>query len=344
MITFRRAIRENVPLILGLAGASGAGKTYSAMRLAKGIAGDKPFAVLDTEAGRAKHYADSFAFDHADLRPPFRPSAYREAIEAADKAGYPVIVVDSCSHEHAGDGGLLDWHDEELDRMAGQDWKRRESCAMAAWIKPKADHKKFVSKLLQLRSHLILCFRAEQKIEVKRNADGKMEIVPKQIASGFSDWIPICEKNMLYELTASFLLAPGNPGIPQPIKLPEQLRKLIDLREPLSEAVGRHLAIWAQGSSGEKAAVPRKAASPPPTRAKPPQTEAPPVDGEDQLPQPTTLTAADTCRQFRLAESIAELAAAMNSWQAESHLHTAEERQQVNATFAEHKKRFATRQ
>ena len=104
MITFRRAVRENVPLVIGLAGPSGSGKTYSAMRLAAGIAQGKPFAVIDTEAGRAKHYAEKFVFDHADLRPPFRPSAYAEVIHEADKAGYPVIVVDSCSHEHAGDG------------------------------------------------------------------------------------------------------------------------------------------------------------------------------------------------------------------------------------------------
>src|SRR5690349_22039333 len=96
--TFRKAVRENVGLLVGLAGASGSGKTYTAMRLATGIAGDKPFAVIDTEAGRAKHYADQFRFDHGDLAPPFRPDAYAEAIIAADKAGYPVIVVDSTSH------------------------------------------------------------------------------------------------------------------------------------------------------------------------------------------------------------------------------------------------------
>jgi len=248
MITFRRAVRENVPLIIGIAGASGSGKTYSAMRLASGIANGKPFAVIDTEAGRAKHYASEFVFDHAELRPKFRPSSYQEAIEAADAAGYPVIVVDSCSHEHAGDGGLLDWRDEELDRMAGNDWKRRESCTMAAWIKPKMEHKRFVSKLLQLRSHLILCFRAEQKIEIGKGPDGKTVILPKTIASGFSDWIPICEKNMLYELTASFLLVPGNPGIPHPIKLQEQMRKMMDLNKPISEDVGKQIARWASGN------------------------------------------------------------------------------------------------
>jgi len=269
-ITFRRAVREDVPLIIGLAGPSGSGKTYSAMRLASGIAQGKPFAVIDTEAGRAKHYADAFVFDHADLRPPFRPSAYAEAIAAADKAGYPVIVVDSCSHEHAGEGGLLDWHEEELDRMAKDNWQKRESCNMAAWIKPKMEHKQMVSRLLQLRAHVILCFRAEQKIEMRKNAQtGKMEIVPKEIASGFSDWIPICEKNMLYELTASFLLTPDAPGMPKPIKLQEQLRKVMDLRKPLNEDVGLCLAKWAKGGKehtdkpGVQAAGTSQEAAPP---------------------------------------------------------------------------------
>jgi hypothetical protein len=26
-----------------------------------------------------------------------------------------------------GDGGVLDWHEEEVDRMAGTDWKKREA-------------------------------------------------------------------------------------------------------------------------------------------------------------------------------------------------------------------------
>lgn len=249
MITFRRAVRENVGLVIGIAGPSGSGKTYSAMRLAAGIAGGKPFAVIDTEAGRAKHYAGEFVFDHADLHPPFRPAAYAEAIKAADMAGYPVIVVDSCSHEHAGEGGLLDWHEEELDRMAKDDWKKRESCKMTAWIKPKMSHKQMVSRLLQVRAHLILCFRAEQKIDIVRGQDGRMEMQPKKIASGFSDWIPICEKNLLYELTSSFLLTPDKPGIPVPIKLQQQMRPFVPLDKPLDEQVGRKLAEWAAGGT-----------------------------------------------------------------------------------------------
>lgn len=251
--TFRKAVREGVGLLIGLAGESGSGKTYTAMRLAAGISGAARFAVIDTEAGRAKHYADAFKFDHGDLKPPFRPAAYMEAIKAADEAGYPVIVVDSMSHEHAGEGGLLDWHEEELDRMAGQDWKKRDSCNMAAWIKPKAAHKQMVQRLLQVRAHLILCFRAEEKIEMKRNADGKMEIVKKQSTTGLDGWLPISEKSLPYELTASFLFRSTAPGIPRPIKLQEQHKPLFPLDKPITEESGRLISEWAHGSAAPQA-------------------------------------------------------------------------------------------
>jgi hypothetical protein len=245
--TFRPATRENVGLLIGLSGGSGSGKTFSALRLARGIAGDSPFAVIDTEAGRAKHYADQFRFDHGDLTPPFTPDRYAEAIAAADAAKYPVIVVDSTSHEWAGEGGILDWQEDELQRMAGDDWKKREACRMAAWIKPKMAHKAMVQRLLQVRNHLILCFRAEPKIEMVRGDNGKMEIREMKSLTGLHGWMPICEKNLPYELTMSVLLMADKPGVPQPIKLQEQHRHLLSLDQPITEHTGELLAAWARG-------------------------------------------------------------------------------------------------
>jgi len=245
--TFRPAARENVSLLIGLAGSSGSGKTYTAMRLASGISAGKPFAVIDTEAGRAKHYADQFTFDHGDLKPPFSPSAYAEAIAAADATHYPVIVVDSASHEHAGEGGILDMQEADYQRMGGTD-----KVKMTSWIKPKGEHRKMVQKLLQVRAHLILCFRAEEKIEMVRNADGKMEVRKKVTSTGLDGWVPICEKNLPYELTASFLLMASRPGVPLPIKLQEQHKPLFPLDQPITEDSGKRLAAWASGSATAK--------------------------------------------------------------------------------------------
>jgi hypothetical protein len=246
---FRPAVRENVGLIIGLAGGTGSGKTTSALRLATGMSGGKSFAVIDTESRRALHYADEYKFDHCELRPLFSPNAYADKIKTADDAGYPVIVVDSASHEHAGEGGLLDMHEAELKRMAGNDWQKRENCKMAAWINPKGEHKKFVNRILQVRAHLILCFRAEEKVEMVRGEDGKMRIIPKRSRSGKDGWIPICEKNLPYELTASFLLLGERPGYPLPIKLENQHRALFPLDKAINEDSGREIAAWAAGGT-----------------------------------------------------------------------------------------------
>lgn len=249
-ITFSPGVRANVPLLLGFNGGTGSGKTYTAFEVATGIteavAPGKKFAVIDTETGRALHYAERFNFDHADIRAPFRPETYLDAIVSAEEAGYPCVVVDSMSHVWAGEGGVLDWQEEELDRMAGDDWKKREQCKMAAWIKPKVAHKKMVQRLLQLRIHVILCFRAEPKVEMKRE-DGKTKIVPKESLTGLDGWIPICDKNLPFELTASFLLTADKPGICKPIKLQEQHRPFFPLDALVTRDAGRQLAEWARG-------------------------------------------------------------------------------------------------
>jgi hypothetical protein len=225
-------------------GCSGSGKTFSAMRLASGIVGPgNRFAVIDTEARRSLHYADKFQFDMCELHAPFRPASYVEAIKAADAAGYKAIVVDSCSHEWAGEGGILDWQEEELTRMAGDDWKKREACKMAAWIKPKMGHKQMVQRLLQVNATLILCFRAEEKVKMEKDQNNKTVIVP-------IGWQPICSKELPYELTVSILLTPDKAGYPQPLKLQEQHKAMFPLDKPISEESGWLVAEWAAG--GEK--------------------------------------------------------------------------------------------
>ena len=265
MITFRPAVRENVNLIIGLAGGTGSGKTYSAMRLAAGMSGDRAFAVIDSEARRALHYADAFKFDHAELHPPFRPDTYCDAILSAEKSGYKVAVVDSFSHEQAGEGGLNEWQEEELVRMAGNDYAKRERCKMAAWIAPKVAHKKMVQRLLQVNMTLILCFRAEEKIEQIKDAQGKTQFVPKKTKTGLDGWCVIAEKSLPFELTCSFLLTAERPGVPLPIKLEEQHRSMFDLDRPLTEASGRKIAEWATGG---KPHVPAPSATQPPTRTR----------------------------------------------------------------------------
>ena len=266
---FREAVRDRVHLLIGLAGASGSGKTHSAMAMAQGIVGrEKRFAVIDTETGRAKYKApppgqhadfkETFRFNHLELVPPFRPDAYLEAIRAADKSGYEAIIVDSFSHVWDGEGGVLDWQEQELAEMVARaiqrrpdarEWELREAFKRSAWIKPKMAHKAMVQKLLQLRAHVILCLRAEDKIDFVKDSEGRTKVVPMQTLSGFKGWIPICDKKLPFELSASFVLTPDRPGVPQPIKLEAPHRPFFPTDQPLSEESGRRLAEWARGGA-----------------------------------------------------------------------------------------------
>lgn len=253
-ITFRPAIRDGTPVLIALAGPSGGGKTFTALRLATGLAGGGIIAAIDTESGRMKHYADRFQFQRSGLVAPFKPSAYVEAVEAAEKLGAKVIVVDSMSHEWSGYGGVLDWHEEELQRMAGDDYKRREAVKFAAWIKPKGAHKKMMGRLLQCSAHMIFCLRAEEKIKMEKIVDpkdGREKMVPVPIG-----WQPICEKNFMFEMTASFLLLNDAPGVPKPLKLQEQHAPFFPLDRPIDEKAGTALAAWSMGGAQQPVVKP----------------------------------------------------------------------------------------
>ncbi|WP_245407996.1 AAA family ATPase [Rhizobium sp. TH135] len=83
MTEFTDATRDDTSLLIAIAGASGSGKTFSALTMATGLAQGEPIYAIDTEAKRMLHYADQFKFKHMDMRPPFTPEAYIEAIQKA---------------------------------------------------------------------------------------------------------------------------------------------------------------------------------------------------------------------------------------------------------------------
>ena len=242
---FKPAIRENTPMVIALAGASGSGKTFTALLLAEGMADGGKVAVIDTEGRRALHYADlrdersgeaRFRFDHCELRPPFSPDRFLEAMKAAEQAGYRVIVIDSFSDEHEGEGGLIDM------AAAG----RSENTA-ANWARPKAMHKLIVRWLRQARCHVIFCLRAEERVRLEKVWDErKQREVTAVVPVG---WVPICEKRFMFDMTASFLLTPDKPGVPQPIKLQEQHRRFFPDGLPVTKESGRLLAAWAVGGA-----------------------------------------------------------------------------------------------
>ena len=84
---FEKAVKKKEPLRLALVGPSGAGKTYSALVLATELAEGGKIALLDSEHGSSKKYADIFSYDIFEPDT-FSPEIYTSAIEAAVGAGY----------------------------------------------------------------------------------------------------------------------------------------------------------------------------------------------------------------------------------------------------------------
>lgn len=251
-----QAVRERVPLLVGLTGPSGSGKTYSALRLATGIAReagraseDGAIVVIDTESRRARHYADQFRFSHIDFAPPYGSLDYLEALHIAAAAMPAVIIVDSLSHEHDGEGGMLDAVTAELDRIAGSDPIQQQKLAAAAWRKPKTARRALLSGLLRLKTHIILCMRAAERTRLSRETTG-----PEPTEMGF---MPVAGPEFLFELTCCALLKPQAQGLPvwksqlpgehAAIKLPRQFEQMFASGDPLSEQHGAQLATWARG-------------------------------------------------------------------------------------------------
>lgn len=264
--TFRPAsgFTERHGLFVALVGGTNSGKTYSALRLARGIAGPKgKIAVLDTEGGRTLHLKDQFAFDVSMMDPPFRPARFAEAARDAEAAGYDCLVIDSFSMEWVGLGGVLEWHAQELDRMAGDDHRKRERVKMAAWIKPKSAHKEMVFSFLQRRMPVIFSIRGEETVK-----PGEAGEKPTKLFKA------VCNQAFLFEVTVSFRLATERKGIidlsdPASWKMEGAHRDIFRDGEQLSEAHGERLAAWATGGS---TAPP--VADPQPTPALPPKVAA----------------------------------------------------------------------
>lgn len=255
----RPAVREEVPLLIGLSGPSGSGKTYSALRLATGIqrvtGGEIYF--IDTESKRSLHYADKFKFQFVPFAPPFSPLDYLAAIQHCVRKGAKTIVVDSMSHEHEGPGGILEMHAAAVERMSRHEKTEKERRAkaervkMLAWAEPKQQRRRLINSVLQLQCNIIFCFRAKEKLKIVKGKE------PEPLG-----WQPIAGDEFIYEMTVHAFMYPGADGVPTwhsnmpgeraMMKLPGQFAQLLRGAQPFDERMGEEMARWAKGDAPAK--------------------------------------------------------------------------------------------
>lgn len=186
MAGFQKAKREQVWLKVLLSGASGSGKSYGALKLATGVAKqcNSAIAFIGTEGSRNKYYADEFDYDLLELDEPFEAEKYIEAIDAAVKGGYKVLIIDSLTHEWK-------WLNETHDKMPGNSFTN--------WGKLKPRHAKMMDKILTSPIHIIATARGKDDW-VLEDKNGKQ--VPKKVGMGQQQ-----DKDISYEYTVSLMIA-----------------------------------------------------------------------------------------------------------------------------------------
>lgn len=187
----KQSQRQQVKLRLGLSGASGFGKTKSALLLAYGMTQDwSKIAVIDTENSSASLYSDLGNYNVLDLQAPYSPERYIQAIELCERSGIEVIIIDSASHEWNGTGGCLDIHEKLGGRF--QDW---------ANVTPR--HQAFINKILQSSCHIITTTRRKIDYSLDVGSNGKTQVVKHGTKE-------ITRDGFEYELTINFELVNEN--------------------------------------------------------------------------------------------------------------------------------------
>lgn len=181
----QQAQRHQVKLRLGLSGASGFGKTYSALLLAYGMTNDwSKIAIIDTESNSASLYSHLGDFNVLSLNEPYTPERYIEAIKTCENASMEVIIIDSISHEWSGKGGCLQIHEQ----MGG---------TFQMWAKVTPRHQAFLDAILDSSAHVITTVRRKIDYSLDINSNGKTKVVKHGTKE-------VTREGFEYELTVNF--------------------------------------------------------------------------------------------------------------------------------------------
>jgi len=252
-LALKRAVRAKMKVPVMLMGASGSGKTVSALLIAKGIVWEmfpdlsddekwEKIAVIDTEHSRSTLYAgmtideqEIGSFLHYDLKAPFTPQRYKEAFMECKSAGCEVVIVDSITHAWSGEGGVLD----KVNALGGK---------FSDWNKVKPDENTLMSMFLDTDVHVIACVRSKQGYELTTLDTGKLQIEKVGLKAEQKD-------SLEYEFAITFQLYQNHTAEPM-----KDNSNSFDGRFVITEETGKQIYEWAEKGIDIKALERKKKA------------------------------------------------------------------------------------
>lgn len=200
--------RQKLKAVIGIAAASGAGKTLSAIFLAQGMmkqaypdATDEQIwdkiGVLDTEHKRSLYYAQTERlglqigeFWHVPVDAPYSVERYVEGIDRLKSAGCEIVIVDSASHAWNKEGGLLQVHDEITKASTSKN-------SYDAWRTVNPIEAKLSDAFFDNDIHIIVTMRSKQEYSMDKDELGKTKIT--KLGSK-----PVQRDDMEYEFMTMF--------------------------------------------------------------------------------------------------------------------------------------------
>lgn len=227
MSSFKKATKEQAKLRLALFGVSGSGKTYTALRLAKGLGGK--IAVIDTERNSACKYSDRFDFDVCDAK---KPSIENLKMFIDEARGYDVLIIDSMTHAWL---ELL----QEVEKLAktkfgGNTW--------SAWSEGTPKQMSLINALLDFPGHIIATMRVETNWTTVTNEKGK--VVPVRVGEA-----PKQGKGIEYEFDMLMQISPEHDAL----VIKDRTGKYQDMVIPMpDEEFGKALDEWLKDGANTK--------------------------------------------------------------------------------------------
>lgn len=239
--SFESAIREDVYVKIFLTGSSGSGKSYSALRLASGMAdeiekmkGTRPLIImLNTEGSRGRYYADEFKYkicprkDQPMKQEDFTTQYYIDWINYTtesvikDTGVEPILIIDSATP-------AWDSMKAQQQKMGGtfKDWGR----VQPIW-------NEFKRTIVNSKAHIICCARGRTAWEIDTDDKGKKTIRKLGVGSDMREGFD-------YEFTCCFMID-NQTHAANADKDNSHLFEGRTVDKPLTEIDGENLIKWA---------------------------------------------------------------------------------------------------